>query len=90
MLRRRCALRCESEFASFSFPKDEAVKNQWLKFIFTTIPQQYNHNLLLCSHHFTDDCFSNLCGFNVGYINWLSLKDGSVPTAQFVWTSMLL
>ncbi len=45
-------------FLFFFLPKDEAVKNQWLKFIFTAIPQQYSHNLVLCPRHFTEDCYS--------------------------------
>ncbi|XDV42362.1 hypothetical protein PO909_011040 [Leuciscus waleckii] len=60
MSRRRCALQCEGKARFFSLPKDEHVKNQWLKFIFTMIPQQYNPKLLLCSLYFADDCFSNL------------------------------
>ncbi|CAM4641807.1 unnamed protein product [Leuciscus chuanchicus] len=58
--RRRCALQCEGKASFFSPPKDEHVKNQRLKFIFTTVSQQDNPKLLLCSLYFTDDCFSNL------------------------------
>jgi len=55
------------------------VKNHYLKFIFTTIPQQYSPNLL-CSRHFTEDCFFNLNAFNEGFASPLLLKDGSVPS----------
>ncbi|XP_051741930.1 uncharacterized protein LOC127508133 isoform X13 [Ctenopharyngodon idella] len=80
MSRRRCALRCDSKATFFSLPKDEHVKNQWLKLIFTAIPQKYSPNLVLCSRHFTDDCFLNLNAFNEGFASRLLLKDGSVPS----------
>ncbi len=79
MSRRRCALHCEGKSVFFSLPKDEAVKSQWLKFVFRTIPQQYSPNLVLCPRHFTDDCFSNLNAYNAGFSSRLLLKEGSVP-----------
>ncbi|KAL0204035.1 hypothetical protein M9458_002053, partial [Cirrhinus mrigala] len=54
--------------------------NQWLKFMFTKIPQQYVPNLFLCSRHFTDDCFPGLREFKAGFVNRLLLKEGSVPS----------
>ncbi|XP_042340550.1 uncharacterized protein LOC121941750 isoform X2 [Plectropomus leopardus] len=80
MSRRRCILHCDRKFPLNGLPKEEEVRNQWLKFIFNTIPQQYNPNLLLCSIHFTEDCFTNLEQFNSGYSKRLRLKDGAVPT----------
>ncbi|XP_067298047.1 piggyBac transposable element-derived protein 4-like isoform X3 [Pseudorasbora parva] len=80
MSRRRCFFRCESKSTLHGLPKDEDVKSQWLKFIFTMIPQQFNANLLLCSRHFTDDCFSNLAEVNAGFAKRLFIKDGTVPT----------
>ena len=76
---------CESimsrrPFVLFSLPKNEDQKNQWLKFIFTTIPEQFNKFLLLCSQHFTDDCFSNLGENKVGFSKRLAIKEGSLPT----------
>ncbi|XP_073716793.1 uncharacterized protein [Misgurnus anguillicaudatus] len=80
MSRRQCVFSCKGKFALFSLPKNEDQKNQWLKFIFTTIPQQYNKPLWLCSRHFTDDCFSNLCEFKAGFLKRLTMKEGSLPT----------
>ena len=40
----------------YLLPKYEHVKNQWLKFIFTMISQQYNLKRLLRSIYFTYDC----------------------------------
>ncbi len=61
-------------------PKDKYVNSQWLQLIFTVTPQQYNSNLLLCPCHFTDDCFSNLAEFNMGFAKCLLTKDKAVPT----------
>ena len=80
MSRRQCVFNCKGKFVLFSLPKNEDQKNQWLKFIFTTIPEQYNKSLLLCSQHFTDDCFSNLGEFKAGFSKRLAIKEGSLPT----------
>ncbi|XP_052423624.1 uncharacterized protein LOC127966567 [Carassius gibelio] len=80
MSRRQCVFNCKGKFVLFSLPKNEDQKNQWLKFIFTTIPEQYNKFLLLCSQHFTDDCFSNLGEFKAGFSKRLAIKQGSLPT----------
>uniref|UniRef100_A0A673IMC6 Uncharacterized protein n=1 Tax=Sinocyclocheilus rhinocerous TaxID=307959 RepID=A0A673IMC6_9TELE len=45
MSKRHCVLRSENKFVLFSLPEDEAAKNQWLKFFFSTVPQQYNPRL---------------------------------------------
>ncbi len=80
MSRRRCALHCEGKSVFFSLPKVEAVKSQWLKFMFRTIPQQYSLNLVLCPRHFTDDCFINLNAYNARFASRLLLKEGSVSS----------
>ncbi|XP_055061718.2 piggyBac transposable element-derived protein 4 isoform X1 [Misgurnus anguillicaudatus] len=77
---RSCILNCEGKFVLFSLPKEQNVRNQWIEFVFSAMPQQYNPNLFLCSRHFTDDCFSNIDNVNAGYERRLSLKNGSVPT----------
>ncbi|KAF1389903.1 hypothetical protein PFLUV_G00052410 [Perca fluviatilis] len=80
MSRRRCIRQCTGKFPLFRLPKDDEFKSQWLKFVFGTIPQDYNPNLMLCSAHFTEDCFLNLQQFNSGFSNRLILKDSAVPT----------
>ncbi|KAF1388886.1 hypothetical protein PFLUV_G00067520 [Perca fluviatilis] len=80
MSRRRCIRQCTGKFPFFRLPKDDEFKSQWLKFVFGTIPQDYNPNLVLCSVHFTEDCFLNLQQFNSGFSNRLILKDRAVPT----------
>ena len=70
----------DSTATLFSLPRDEHVKDKWLKFIFATIPQQYIP-IVLCSHHFNDESFTNINEFNCGFASWLFLKEGSVvPT----------
>lgn len=76
----QCILRCERNSVLFSLPKVDDVKNRWLQFIFSAIPEQHNSNLLLCARHFTDDCFSNLGAYNAGFSKHLCLEDGTVPT----------
>lgn len=80
MSRRRCVLQCQDKFPLHGLPKEDEVKTQWLKFIFTIIPEDYNPNLSLCSLHFTEGCFLNLAQFNAGYSKRLVLKDGAVPS----------
>ncbi|KAA0721671.1 hypothetical protein E1301_Tti022459 [Triplophysa tibetana] len=77
---RQCVLCFERKSVLFSLPKVDDVKNRWLRFIFSTKPDQYNPNLLLCARHFTDDCFSNIGAYNAGFCKRLCLEDGSVPT----------
>lgn len=73
-------LHCPDKFPLNGLPKEEGVKNQWLKFIFTTVPQHYNPKLSLCSLHFTEDCFLNLAQFNAGFSKRLVLKEVAVPS----------
>ncbi|XP_078109487.1 uncharacterized protein LOC144519870 isoform X6 [Sander vitreus] len=80
MSRRRCIRQCKGKSPLFHLPKDDELKSQWLQFIFNTTPQDYNPNLMLCSVHFTDDCFLNRPQFNLGFSKRLLLKDRAVPT----------
>ncbi|XP_068077127.2 piggyBac transposable element-derived protein 4 isoform X4 [Danio rerio] len=80
MSRRRCVLRCERKLVQFTLPKEESARKQWLDFIFTRTPKRYSPNLVLCSRHFTDDCFTNLGAINAGFAKRLKVKEGSVPT----------
>ncbi|XP_038575012.1 uncharacterized protein LOC119902735 [Micropterus salmoides] len=82
MSRRRCYFRCKGKgkFPLYNLPKEDALKKQWLRFIFSRIPQGHLPNLFLCSLHFTEDCFVNRPQFDAGFCQRLVLKDGSVPT----------
>lgn len=79
--RRRCILQCDGEHAVYPLPRGDE-KDQWLRFIFNTVPTQYNPYLLLCALHFTQDCFLNWTQFYCGLSKRLLLKDGAVPTLQ--------
>jgi len=58
------------------------VHQQWLKFIFDSVPENYNCNLALCAGHFTEDSFQNLHQFNAGFNKKLLLKHEAVPTLK--------
>ncbi|XP_049428542.1 uncharacterized protein LOC125886398 [Epinephelus fuscoguttatus] len=84
MSRRRCFFRCERGHSLCGLPNDEALRKQWLTFIFNTIPEQYNSNIVLCSRHFTPDSFRNLESYKSGFSTRLLLKEGAVPTVPVV------
>ncbi len=52
--------RCESESTFFGLPNEDTTRNQWLSYIYNTVPEQYNANIRVCAAHFTEDCFLNL------------------------------
>ncbi len=57
MLWRRSVFRCESESTLFGLPNEYTTRNQWLSYIYNTVPEQYNANIRVCAAHFTEDCF---------------------------------
>ncbi len=52
--------RCESKSTLFGLPNEYRTRNQWLSYIYNTVPEQYNSNIRVCTAHFTEDCFLNL------------------------------
>lgn len=40
-------------------PKDENRKIEWFEFLFSTAPPNFSRNSMICSTHFTLDCFIN-------------------------------
>jgi len=79
---KRCYFHPDSRSAVFSLPRDCGVRDQWLHFIFNSVPNKYQPNLALCASHFTEESFHNLCEFNAGFAQRLVLKDGAVPTLR--------
>ncbi|XP_052393093.1 Krueppel-like factor 8 isoform X1 [Carassius gibelio] len=79
---KRCAVPgCRIEPVSLhSLPKDPSIRNDWLKFLFTDVPDRFSPTLTICSAHFSTDSFVNLSQFNAGYASKLLLKEGRVPT----------
>lgn len=79
---KRCAIPgCRIEPVSLhSLPKDPSIRNEWLKFLCTDVPDRYSPTLTICSAHFSPDSFVNLSQCNAGYASQLLLKEGRVPT----------
>ncbi|XP_056310443.1 uncharacterized protein si:ch73-389k6.1 isoform X2 [Danio aesculapii] len=63
-----------------TLPADKSSQEVWLKFIYDRVPAQVNSKLMVCSAHFTPDCFSNQGMFQAGFASRLILKKGAVPT----------
>ncbi|XP_065114771.1 uncharacterized protein [Paramisgurnus dabryanus] len=81
MSRKRCSIDgCLETKSMHRLPKNINVRDQWLMFIYSEIPQQFSLNLAVCSKHFTSDCFVNLAQFNAGFCKNLLIKDVAVPT----------
>ncbi len=53
---------CESESTSFGLPKEDTTRNQWLSYIYNTVPEQYNANIRVCAAHFREYYLLNLTG----------------------------
>ncbi len=52
--------RCESTL--FGLPKEDTTRNQWRSYIYNTVPEQCNPNIIVCAAHFMEDYFLNLAG----------------------------
>ncbi|XP_072250698.1 uncharacterized protein [Leuresthes tenuis] len=81
----RCSvLSCTDELPTLHGPPATGhLRAQWIDFIFEgNAPAKVGKRLLVCSRHFSSDCFSNLGQFNAGLASRLFLKEGSVPTIR--------
>uniref|UniRef100_A0A3Q3I9R1 THAP domain-containing protein 1 n=1 Tax=Monopterus albus TaxID=43700 RepID=A0A3Q3I9R1_MONAL len=81
MSRRKCVFGCDGTLNLFSFPKDPAIKGQWMKFVFRG-QQRSCVNVLVCSRHFMDGYFTNKAQYDAGFSDRLKLKVGAVPTLE--------
>ncbi len=79
---KRCYFHPAIRSSVFGLPTDAVVREQWLKFIFNSVPDNYNPNVAVCAAHFTEDSFQNLHQFNTGFTQRLLLKHGAVPTLK--------
>ncbi|XP_051539025.1 zinc finger homeobox protein 4 isoform X2 [Myxocyprinus asiaticus] len=78
---RRCSVPgCRKIVSLHRPPKDPNLRNQWLKFIFSEVPDRVNVGTFVCSKHFTIDAFVNHSQHAAGFATKLFLKDGAVPT----------
>ncbi|XP_070691874.1 uncharacterized protein [Pempheris klunzingeri] len=82
MSKRRCIIGgChETNISLHNLPKDRNIRDQWLMFIFSKIPQDFSPKLGVCSAHFSSDCFINQAQFNAGFAKKLLIRDTAVPT----------
>ncbi len=47
--------RCKSESILFGLPNEYTTRNQWLSYIYNTVPEKYSTNIRVCAAHFTED-----------------------------------
>ena len=80
-----CSNTSETEGVSVhSFPSDKSISSKWIMFV--QVKRVWKPNLsaktrpLLCSKHFTPDCFKNYTKVSLGFATKLRLKDNAVPT----------
>ncbi|XP_048051053.1 zinc finger protein 883-like isoform X1 [Megalobrama amblycephala] len=78
---KRCVFGCKGKITLFSFPKDPALREQWMQFVFPG-QQRSCGSLFVCSRHFSDECFTNKAQFDAGFADRLRLKDGAVPSIK--------
>ncbi|XP_042577232.1 piggyBac transposable element-derived protein 4-like isoform X4 [Cyprinus carpio] len=79
---KRCYFHPDCRSSVFGLPRNAGLREQWLTFIFKTVPEKYNSYIALCAAHFTDDSFLNVREFNAGFAQKLVMKDGAVPTLR--------
>lgn len=51
-----------------SLPKDQSIRNAWLKFIFNDMPEQLKDKAFVCSSHLTTDSLVNYSKYAVGVV----------------------
>ncbi|XP_051742028.1 gastrula zinc finger protein XlCGF57.1-like [Ctenopharyngodon idella] len=81
MSRKKCVFCCKGKTALFSFPKNPALREQWMQFVFPG-QQRSCGSVFVCSRHFGDECFTNKAQFDAGFADRLKLKDGAVPAIK--------
>lgn len=80
MSSKRCYFHPGVQSPLFGLPRDAVLRDQWLQFMFNSVPENYNPHVKLCAAHFAKDSFLNLNQFNAGFAQRLFLKDGAVPS----------
>ncbi len=72
MALKKCVFGCEGKITLFSFPKNPALRKQWMQFVFAGQQRSF-------SSGFVDEGFINKAQFDAGFAHRLILKDGAVP-----------
>ncbi|XP_073700525.1 uncharacterized protein [Garra rufa] len=78
---KKCVFGCEGKFSLFSFPKNPALRERWMQFVFPG-QQRSVASVFVCSRHFSDECFVNKAQVDAGFAYRLLLKDGAVPVIK--------
>ncbi len=71
----KCVFGCEGKITLFSFPKNPALREQWMQFVFPG--QQWSFESM-----FVEERFINKAQFDAGFAHCLILKDGAVPAIK--------
>lgn len=67
----------DSHTSLYRLPATEDITAKWIDFIYHgNIPPSVSKSVVVCTNHFTSDCFSNLGQYNAGLAIGLFLKDG--------------
>ncbi len=84
---RCCVFCCESESTLFGLSNEYTTRNQWLIYIYNTVPEQYNTNIRVCAAHLQRTVFWTWerVAFNVNTIKW-----GNSNDARTVWCFWLI
>ncbi len=72
---KKCVFGCEGKITLFSFPKNPALREQWMQFVFPRQQRSF-------SSVFVDERFINKAQFDAGFAHRLILKDGAVPAIK--------
>ncbi len=70
-----CVFDYEGKITLFSFPKNPALSEQWMQFVFPGQQQSL-------SSVFVDKLFINKAQFDTGFAHHLILKEGAVPAIK--------
>ncbi len=72
---KKCVFGCEGKITLFSFPKNPALHEQWMRFVFSGQQQSFSSVLV-------DERFINKAQLDAGFAHRLILKDGAVPAIK--------
>ena len=78
---RKCIFGCKDKLNLFSFPKDLAILDQSIQFVFPCQQPSYKY-VSICSLNFTDNSFIDKVQYNTGFAGRLKLKVKVVPSLK--------
>ena len=76
-----CSNTASKDVSLHFWPANKAQADAWRRFVATKRSHwKPSPRSILCSAHFSDDCFENKLRFSMGYGTRLILRPGAVPT----------